>query len=96
MDVRWNNQVVGELRNDPQTARILLARATAAVGPLAAATPRDTGETAATARAEGGHRSLDRKSVAAWLIQGGASVPQQFGNSRETTPARHFNRALGL
>lgn len=84
-----------EVRNDPHTGRLLYEAALHIAPSVAAATPVDTGETAASTRVEGGHRSNDGKSVAARVVQGGAAVQQQFGNSRETTPARQFDRATG-
>lgn len=95
MDVRLNPSLTREIRNSPTVAAILLATAQRLVPRVAANTPRDTGETAASTHAEGGHRSLDGRSVAARVIQSGAAVQQQFGNRREHTPTRQFDRARG-
>ncbi len=95
MDVRLNPDLQRQIRNSATTARMLLAAAAAMVPRVAAATPVDSGGTRASTHAEGGHRSADGRSVAARVVQGGAAVPQQFGNSRERTPARQFDRARG-
>lgn len=95
MDVDLNSRLGPEVRNSPDMARILLTVAARFAPRIAAATPRDTGETAASTHIEGGHRSADGRSVAARVVQSGAAVQQQFGNSREHTPARQFSRALG-
>jgi hypothetical protein len=52
---------------------------------IAAATPRDTGKTAATTRVEPADFG-DRKG--AYIVQEGASVAVNFGNAR--TPAQHY------
>jgi hypothetical protein len=95
VEFRLNPKLIDQVHRSPQTAAILLAAAQRLVPRVAAATPRDTGETAASTHAEGNHRSLDGKSVAARVVQSGAAVQQQFGNSRERTPARQFDRATG-
>lgn len=96
MDVRLNRDLLRQVHSSRTTERLLLAAAARMAPAVAAATPVDTGNTAASTRAEGGHRSADGRSVAARVVQGGAAVPQQFGNSRERTPARQFDRARGL
>lgn len=95
MDVRLNPRFIDEVHRSARTAAILLEAARRLVPRVAAATPRDIGETAASTHAEGGHRSLDGRTVAARVVQGGAAVQQQFGNRRERTPARQFDRATG-
>lgn len=95
MDARIRRDLPRQVNTSPRTAALLLAAAQRLVGPVAAVTPADTGRTRATTRAEGGHRSADGRSVAARVVQGGAGVAQQFGNSRVPRPARQFNRALG-
>lgn len=93
MDVRLNRDFFRQVRNSSSTAGVLLDAARRLAVRVAAATPADTGGTRASTRAEGGHRSSSGATVAARVVQGGAAVQQQFGNSRETTPARQFDRA---
>lgn len=96
MDIRLNRELQTQLHNSARTRELLLAAAQRMAGPIAAATPVDTGETAASTRAEGGHRSADGRSAAARVVQSGhAALAQQFGNSRQHTPARQFHRAAG-
>ena len=95
MDYRLNRDLQSQIHNHPDTARLLVQVATRYAARLAAATPADTGLTRASTRVEGGHRSSDGRSVAARVVQGGAAVPQQWGNRRERTPARQFDRARG-
>lgn len=95
MDYRLNRGLQREIHNHPDTAKLLVQAAGRFAARLAAATPTDTGRTRASTRVEGGHRSADGRSVAARVVQGGASVPQQWGNRRERTPARQFDRARG-
>lgn len=95
MDVKLNPRFLREVRNSQRTAALLFAVAQRIVPRVAAATPVDTRATAASTHAEGGHRSLDGESAAARVVQSGAGVQQQFGNRRETTPARQFDRARG-
>lgn len=95
MDFRSNPKLTRQIGNDPHTAALLLQVAQRLVSPIAAATPVDDGETRSTTRAEGGHRSADGETVAARVVQGGASVPLQFGNRHDRTPARQFDRGMG-
>lgn len=95
MDVRPNKNLPRQIANSPRTAALLLRAAQRLVGPIAAATPVDDGETAASTHAEGGHRSADGETAAARVVQGGASVQLQFGNRHDRTPARQFDRGLG-
>jgi hypothetical protein len=95
MDVKLNRALSRQIRNAPATARALEQAASRMLPAVVAATPVDTGRTAASTRVEGGHRSADSRSVAARIVQGGAAVQQQFGNRNERTPARQFDRARG-
>lgn len=95
MDVKLNPRLARQVGNDPRTAALLLQVAQRLVAPIAAATPVDDGETRASTRAEGGHRSADGDTVAARVVQSGAAVQLQFGNRHDQTPARQFDRGLG-
>ncbi|GAA4845500.1 hypothetical protein GCM10023201_40960 [Actinomycetospora corticicola] len=96
MDVKLNRRFLSEVHNHPDTERVLVQAALPIAAKVAAATPTDSGFTASSTHVEGGHRSADGRSVAAWVVQSGAGVQQQFGNSVERTPARQFDRGLGL
>lgn len=95
MVIELNPRFFTEVHNSARTERLCVAAASLIAVKVAAATPRDTGYTATTTSVEGGHRSIDGRSVAAWVVQDGAGVQQQFGNAVEQTPARQFDRARG-
>lgn len=93
MDVRLNSDFFRQVHSSAGTEQVLLRAAARMLPAVIAATPVDTGGTAASTHVEGGHRSDDGRSVAARVVQAGAGVQQQFGNRHETTPARQFDRA---
>jgi uncharacterized protein YfaP (DUF2135 family) len=95
VEIRFRREMIDEIHRSPGTEVLLMRAAAPIAAGIAAATPVDTGETRASTRVEGGHRSADGRSVAARIVQGGASVPQQFGNAHEPTPARQFDRGRG-
>lgn len=95
MDIRPNPRLARQVNNSARTASLLFAAAQRLVPRIAGATPVDTGNTRATTRAEGGHRSADGRSAAARVVQGGAAVPLQWGNRHDRTPARQFDRGAG-
>lgn len=95
MDVKLNARFFAEVKRSARTAQVLVQAAGRIAPAIAAATPVDTGQTRGSTHVEGGHRSADGESVAARIVQDGAAVQQQFGNSRENTPARQFDRGLG-
>ena len=93
MDIRLDRGLQNAIHNSAETRRLLAAAAYRIAPRIAAATPVDTGGTRASTHVETGHRSADGRSAAARVVQSGAAVQQQFGNSRENSPARQFNRA---
>lgn len=95
MQVRLSRDFLRQVHNSSATGRVLAQAGAPIAARVAAETPSDTGETRASTRVEAGHRSANGQSVAARVVQGGAAVPQQFGNARERTPARQFDRARG-
>lgn len=92
MDIRLNPEFLKQVTNSPETAQLLVRAGGPLAARIAANTPVDSGETRSSTRVEGGHRSASGRTAAARVVQSGAAVQQQFGNAREHTPARQFDR----
>ncbi|GAA1402003.1 hypothetical protein GCM10009613_61210 [Pseudonocardia kongjuensis] len=97
MDFRMNPQLMDQIhRSRHVEERALTPAAHRFAGRLRGETPVESGATAASTRVEGGHRSIDGRSRAVRVVQGGrpgTAAPQtEFGNSR-TRAANQFGRA---
>lgn len=96
MDFRMNPTLLNDIHQSRHVEeRALTPAAHRFAARLRAATDVDTGATAASTRVEGGHRSVDGRSRAVRVVQGGpgtAAVQTEFGNSR-TRPRDQFGRA---
>lgn len=94
MDAKVDAKLERQINNSAEVEKILMRAAYSMAVKVAAGTPRDSSRTATSTRVEGGHRSASGQTVAVWIVQSGASVPQQFGNEHERTPARQFDNAF--
>lgn len=92
IDFKFNSGLIRQVHRSPKVAEILLRAAAKVAQRVADATPVDTGETRASTRVEPA-RAPDG-SAAARVVQAGAAVELQFGNSRVRQPARQFDRGL--
>lgn len=82
--LEWDRRGIAAFLRSPGVGGGCLSVARDQARVIAARTPRDTGETAASTRAE---RAMFADRAGAYIVQEGAGVQTHFGNAR--TRAQH-------